>query len=274
MRKIITNKGLFVQADSLIVDFSSDQTVYEVLRIIQGVPIFLEDHFIRLQNSLKSQGIEIDMSLNEFNLKFAELIFANSASEGNVKFVFQATKNEKRWALFFIPHLYPTEKDYQEGVSIDLLFDERENPNSKFIQNKIRVRADQMISEQNLYEVLLVNRDGQITEGSRSNVFFVKDEVFYTAPASKVLVGITRQKVLECLNYLGYETVEKCVEANEISRYDAVFLSGTSPKVLPVKSIGNQKFNTQLFFMNRLMKCYDNRIDNYIESMQDSGINS
>jgi branched-chain amino acid aminotransferase len=174
------------------------------------------------------------------------------------------TDNGLRWAYFFISHSYPSEQEYLEGVSTDLLLVERKNPNSKIVQKSIREMADQLIADQKLYEVLLVDRDGKITEGSRSNVFFVKDEVFFTAPPSKVLVGITRQKVVECLKELGFEVIEKCVTTKEINSYDAVFLTGTSPKVLPVRSIGTIKYNTQLICLKRLMDCYENRIAQYI----------
>lgn len=104
-----------------------------------------------------------------------------------------------------------------------------------------------------------------ITEGSRSNVFFVKDEIFYTAPESKVLVGITRQKVIECLRQLNFELVEKAVSAAEISQFDAAFLTGTSPKVLPVSLIGKLRLNIQVLVLQKLMKSYDDKIDAYIE---------
>jgi len=112
------------------------------------------------------------------------------------------------------------------------------------IQATIREGANKMIADQKLYEVLLVNRDNLITEGSRSNVFFVKDNVFYTAPASSVLVGVTRKKVIECLYKLEYMLVEEAVISSEIGNYDAVFLTGTSPGILPVQSIGNQIIDT------------------------------
>ena len=58
----------------------------------------------------------------------------------------------------------------------------------------IRERPVRLISDNKLYEVLLVDRNGRITEGSRSNVFFVKGNKFYTGPSAMVLVGITRKK--------------------------------------------------------------------------------
>jgi branched-chain amino acid aminotransferase len=188
----------------------------------------------------------------------------NHIKNGNVKFVLAEFEKVNHWSFSFIPHSYPDANDYEQGVKAQLLFAERENPNAKIIQNVIRERANQMIADQKLYEVLLVDRDGLITEGSRSNVFFVKGNRFYTAPAYQVLVGVTRQKVLQCLTELGFTIVEEAVLASEINTYDAAFLTGTSPKVLPVRSIGKQLFNTQLLVVNELMNQYNSMIDNYI----------
>jgi branched-chain amino acid aminotransferase len=272
MRKIITNEGPIVQAEFQFELFDTDQTVYEVLRIMDGIPLFVEDHFYRLQKSLKSNGLGINLTLYDFNAKVDELVRLNSCMEGNIKFVYQEINSESKWAIFFIPHYYPSEQEYLIGVSTNLLKVERINPNSKIIQRSVREMADHLIADQKLYEVLLVDRNGQITEGSRSNVFFVKDGVFHTAPSSKVLVGITRQKVFQCLKDLGFEIIEKCVSTKEISGYDAAFLTGTSPKILPMQSIGNQKYDAQLFCVKRLMECYDQRIIQYIRSWKNSGI--
>ena len=95
-------------------------------------------------------------------------------------------------------------------------------------------------------------------------MFFVKDDVFYTAPESKVLVGITRQKVLDCLDYLGYPVREEGVEASKINEFDAAFLTGTSPKVLPIRSIGNLVYGGQPDGVRKLMLRYDQLIDLYI----------
>lgn len=262
----VTNRGVINSSDYQSAQFNSDQLVYEVIRIIDSVPLFLNDHFRRLQKSMEIQNINFRMEYQEFGQKITELVQLNRKTEGNIKFVYSTTEDEPRWIFSFIPHNYPTPEDYLRGVATNLLFAERENPNAKVIQNTVRESADQFIADQKLSEVLLVDRNGLITEGSRSNVFFVKGELFYTAPTSMILPGITRQKVLECLLKLGFQVIEEAVGANEISRFDAVFLTGTSPKVLPVRSVGNQVFNTPLPAVNKLIDRYNDLIAQYIRN--------
>jgi len=264
MKKIISNQGLILEADFNSAIFNSDRSIYEVVRVIDGVAIFLEDHFVRLQKSFKTQGIVFEMSFNDFTQNVSELISLNQITDGNFKFVYSIVENTMHWAFYFIPHSYPTKQDYTLGVSTDLLYAERENPNAKVIQNLIREQANHLIVDRNLFEILLVDRDGMITEGSRSNVFFVKDDVFFTAPESMILVGITRQQVIDCIKQLGFSILEEAISKSDIFRFDAVFLTGTSPKVLPVRCIGAQLYETELQCVKLLRDSYDKRISQYI----------
>jgi branched-chain amino acid aminotransferase len=256
---IITNKGVLTQSELKVLQFESDHSVYEVVRIIDGVALFLEDHFSRLITSTRIGGLRFEMEFSEFRQKIDELVILNEKLAGNVKFVLSEIENEIQWSFSFIPHNYPDINDYRHGVSTGLLFAERENPNAKIVQNTIRKRATQMIADHKLFEVLLVDRNGMITEGSRSNVFFVKENRFYTAPDSK-----------ECLNELAFPIIEESVLASEISAFDAVFLTGTSPNVLPVNCIGTVHFAANNFFVEQLMVKYNSMIARHINDRKNS----
>lgn len=271
MNLVITNNGLQCEREYFKTFFQSDQTIYEVIRVINGVAIFLEDHFSRLNRSVQIQHSSFAMSFTDFRGHIAELVGQNRQDEGNVKFSYSVVKGAAQWAFQFIPHSYPSPDDYKQGVSVDLFLAERQNPNAKVVQQAIRDEANRMIADRKLYEVLLVNRDGIITEGSRSNVFFVKSNVVYTAPAAMVLVGITRQKVIDCLNELGLQLVEQAVAKDETGSFDAAFLTGTSPKVLPIRSVGATVFDVQNKAVFRLMDAYNAIIQRYIMNDLDSG---
>jgi branched-subunit amino acid aminotransferase/4-amino-4-deoxychorismate lyase len=47
-----------------------------------------------------------------------------------------------------------------------------------------------------------------------------------------------------------------CVKADEIKEYDAVFITGTSPMVLPFCCIDNNFFNVNIPLIERLRKLY------------------
>ncbi|HET6559318.1 MAG TPA: aminotransferase class IV [Prolixibacteraceae bacterium] len=263
---IITDKGIIHSELRKETDLNKDKSVYEVLRVLDGTALFLEDHFNRLLSSVQMSGMNFKMNYSEFEHHIQELCTFNHQWVGNVKFVLSGDKMESSWSFSFIPHIYPSDAEYRDGVATGLLIAERANPNAKIIQQTVRDKANQMMAEMKLYEVLLVDRNGLVTEGSRSNVFFVKGDRFYTAPTAMVLAGVTRMKVLECLQELKFIVQEQAVASAEIGQYDAVFLTGTSPKVLPINRIDDQRFKAGNPMVEQLRIKYNSMIESYMAS--------
>jgi branched-chain amino acid aminotransferase len=129
----------------------------------------------------------------------------------------------------------------------------------------VRHRADQMLEEKKFFEVLLLDHLGKITEGSRSNVFFVAGNKLVTSPSNKVLLGITRQKTIQLAAELNIEVLEREVNFRELKAFEAAFLTGTSPKILPVAKIDAFKFDPKNEIVKQLMDSYQLMIDNYIQ---------
>jgi branched-chain amino acid aminotransferase len=248
--------------------------VYEVLRIIDGVPLFFEDHYQRLLNSCKLIGVGYEPEKKELFRQFTELAKANNFKTGNVilKLYFETgelnnsgTQELRNSLLYFIPHSYPSEIQYKEGVTVDFLFAERNNPEAK-VEQGVREKANEMLKNSKLYEVLLVDRNGFITEGSKSNMVFVKNNTLYTCPLERVLTGITLKKVIDIANTLKIPVVFEAIKANEIDRCDALFITGTSPKILPVAKAGTTLFDVANQVVCQLHEMYDSLIENDISS--------
>lgn len=238
--------------------------VYEVLRVIAGKPLFWEDHFSRMVQSAAIAGMEYNISTASFCRQLLRLIELNKITEGNIRIdLFQLTDTQLL-RLAFIPHSYPSPSDYEQGVPVGLLHGERENPHAKIVQQNLRDQANQLMAEKKLYEVLLVDHRGLITEGSRSNVFFVRGNCFFTPRAEQILLGITRTKVLECIRHLGFKTEECDIPVDHLSLFDAVFLTGTSPKVLPVHCVGELIFQVENSAVRLVQAAFDQLVADYL----------
>ena len=126
-------------------------------------------------------------------------------------------------------------------------------------------KAKDFIKNSNAFEAILVNKDGNITEGSRSNIFFVKSDVVFTPPENIILPGITRKKVLGICNFLNQSVFIENISYINISEFDSAFLTGTSRKIVPVKFIDNIEFEAGSDLLKKISRLYDNLVGEYIK---------
>jgi len=241
-----------------------DKIIYEVLRVIDGKPIFLENHFSRMKNSFELINEEFTLSYEDISMKIDDLIKAENEFYGNIKITYEV--NAKILRIFFVKHSYPSEKMYESGVKTILYFGERENPNAKIVNDNFRVKVNNEIKEQDAYEAILVDKNGYITEGSKSNIFMVKDNELLTAPIKSVLPGVTRSEIIKIAQKLGIKIKEVEYKYSDIDKLEGMFISGTSPKVLPIKSVNNINLNSNNHIIRNLMNEYNNEIRQYIEN--------
>lgn len=219
------------------------KSLYEVIRIIEGKPLFLQKHLERLNNSAELSNVKLWLTIDELKEKIMELIEVNGTKIGNVKFIFNF--NEKNtFAAYFVRHHYPSEEDYGKGVRTILYHGERKNPNAKVINMSFRAIVDKKIKEEDAYEAILVDRNGYITEGSKSNIFMIKGNQVITSPIEEVLPGITRNVIIEKCRNIGYEVLEEKIHYKSVKDLDGLFISGTSPKVLPIGEVDNINFDS------------------------------
>jgi branched-chain amino acid aminotransferase len=83
---------------------------------------------------------------------------------------------------------------------------------------------------------LLLDSEGNVTEGPGFNVFFVIDDVVLT-PDAGVLEGITRKSVIEICGDLGIPAKVSKVPAAEARAADEIFLATTAGGVMPASRI-------------------------------------
>lgn len=244
---------------------SSPYYIYEVFRVIEGVALFLEDHLQRLEDTCRLSNHCHGFDKASLQKQVAGLIAQNELQTGNIKVVLHRLANQHSELLVYITHHdYPTDSEYEKGVDVSLFKAERHNPNAKVMDVKLRNAANFMKQEKDVYETLLVNAQGCITEGSRSNVFFIRGGKVITPPVEEVLPGITRKYVMEVSRLSGLEVLEENVPARSLVVMEALFISGTSRKVLPVKKAGDLDFDPHHPLLQIIREAFDRKVTDYI----------
>jgi len=231
---------------------------YEVIRLIDGFPLFLEHHYQRLLKTCGDNYPSTLPSLKTLQEEITWLTKVNKLRNVNIKII---VSKEYR-AIFAITSTYPRPEDYRQGVICNLLFEERENPEIKVFQAELRKKVAKKKQETGVFESILVNKNGRITEGSKSNIFFIKGKELFTAPSFLVLSGITRQKVLEICNKQSYKVNFDAVHYSKINQFDSAFICGTSPGILPIRKIEDVHFQVDNSILKTIHKYYHTYLGN------------
>jgi len=238
-----------------------DKIIYEVLRVMDRKPIFLENHLRRMENSFELINEKFTLSYEDISIKIDNLIKIENKFEGNIKITYGV--HEKKLKIFFVEHSYPSDEMYEHGVKTILYFGERENPNAKIVDETFRQKVNGEIKDKDAYEAILVDKNGYITEGSKSNIFMVKDNELLTSPLKAVLPGVTRGEIIKIAGKLGIKVKEVEYKYSDIDKLDGMFISGTSPKVLPISSVDNINLNPNNSIIRKLFEEYNNEINLY-----------
>jgi D-alanine transaminase len=224
--------------------------IYEVVRWYEGFFYDMPGHITRLKRSLR----ELRINWNDADL-FAsianELIKQNQLETRPCMVYLQVTRGvAKRTHHFPSPEVNPTIYAYAWGFVPDSI--SKESGIKVMLKEEIRwSRCDiksvallantlsfQEAHENGMKECIFV-RNGLITEGSRSNIFFVIDGTLFTHPESNyVLSGITRKNVLRIAQEAGIKIREEAVLENRIRFIKEAFITNTSAEVTPVIDLG------------------------------------
>jgi len=232
--------------------FLFGDSVYEVVRWYGGYFFDMEGHMNRLRRSLNETRItwhDVD-SMPEIAEK---LIHENNLGDGCSLVYIQVTRGAApRNHAFPDPPVPPTVYVSVRWQSMDTLLWERgiaiaPTPDPRWNRCDIKSTAllanilpYQQAHDNGFAEVCFI-RDGFVTEGAHSNIFFVRGDTVFTHPESnRILSGITRKNVISLAADNAIRLVEEAVAADMIPYMDEAFITNTSGEVVPVIRIGDQ----------------------------------
>ena len=213
--------------------------VYENIRVEKAIPFFLKDHLERLRESARIIGLEHGFDEAIIGKSVAELVEKSGAGTYNLKIILIGAKAPENAALCILPlnpH-FPDKKLYRDGVHLSTYEYERPFPHAKTLNMLQSYLAYKKVQEEGAYDALLINSKGCITEGTRTNFFCMQGKVLFTPPEEEILLGVTRKVVLFIAKANGFEVRGGEMAFSDLSRADGAFITSTSSKILPVKSV-------------------------------------
>ncbi len=219
--------------------------VYESVEIDGGVAFHLDDHLERLFHSAALIELPIRYEPALIRRWVQELMAEDRIFEALLRIIVIGPNSEDGPddALVYIlpgplPH-YPS-TFYTQGARVITYEGCRPLPQSKTLNTLVNYLALRHARRLGAHEALLVNDEGCLTEGSRSNLFVVAGDTLLTPPAEQVLSGITRDLVWKLAQARGIPVIEQAVPRGELGRFDELFVTSTSMHVIPITTVDEQ----------------------------------
>lgn len=267
---IIHNGNLIPKENAAIpidnIEWTYGFGVYENLKIRNSKIYFVDAHIDRLMQSAKIIGLEHQFNKDDIKQWIAELKEKNAAGAANVKILLIGGKKADGANLYImtLAPRFPEKKIYTQGVHTITRSFERFLPQAKTLNMLPSYLFYREAMHANAHDTLLIDRDGRILEGTRSNFFAIKDKTIYTAPLERVLNGVTRQHVVAAAEQNGYAVTEMAVALRDIANYDGAFLTHTSGGIVPIRSVDDVMFAEVPMLLKELMKFYESYAENTI----------
>lgn len=220
--------------------------VYEVISFYDGRPFLMEEHLQRLRNSLSVAELVVD--LNTIPEIIYEAVKRVGLTSSDCLVYLQVTRGVAPRMHHYPEDSTPTIMAYaynfefgsykHKMIKVFVAEDERwHRCDVKTTSLMGNVRANNAGAKAGAHETILV-RNGEFTEGSHSNLFFVKNGELFTHPnGHHILPGITRGKVLELCHELNLKVYEQALPLAGFGSVDEAFITGTGSEVQGIGSV-------------------------------------
>lgn len=243
--------------------------LYETMRSYNGSVFRLEDHLQRLEevaSLLGMQGIPsrdwlrsaVHLTLAANSLVSARIRLTLSAGEGSLVPDLKSCKQPA--VIIFCTEYQPTclqthrqmaEERYLRGYSA-IFSSIIRNSKSPLVCFKSANTLECMLARQEARdkgtdEAVFLNEQGQVAEGSSTNIFIASGGKLLTPDEDTgILAGITRKVVFEIAGQKGIEVLSRKLYRDDLCRADEAFLTNSIIEIMPLtavngRAIGNGK---------------------------------
>ena len=223
--------------------------IYETVRAYGYRVFHWPDHYKRLKQSAKRIALKCPYSSDFLLRGVTQVLKANKSPRGSVRITLARGPGplgldpsvcpKPTLAMLLHPER-PLEHLWKNGVSIGIPQVRRNHPKCLDPQIKSNNSLNTILAKMEalrmrVFEAVLLNLDGHLTEGTTTNIFFVRrGEIFTPALSCGLLKGVTRGAVIQLARRAGLHVHEGRFTPADLRRADEIFLTSTTLEIVPV----------------------------------------
>ena len=228
--------------------FQFGDAVYEVFKFTGKRPVFLDDHFKRLQRGLAEIEIRNPWTAKSFQ-DMAETLLSETTFDEGIVYV-QVSRGEMERSHFYPDDMEPTALAYSRrfrfpdetkkelGVRVITTTDQRwlhcDVKSVNLLANALAKKKAQRAGA----EEAILFRDGTVREGASSSFFAVRGGRIITHPLDEhILPGVVRDHTIGLALAAKIRVDERPLREAELFDMDEAFLTSTTLGIMPVTEI-------------------------------------
>ena len=254
--KIYLN-GKFVNRKEAVVSVFDHGLLYgdgafEGIRSYDSLIFKCEEHINRLFETAEAIGLAIPLSKDGMTQAIADTLKENNLSDAYIRVIVTRGEGDlgldpqkchgKPTVIIIADNivLYP-EEFYSNGMEIITVKTKRNHPEAlhpklKTLNYLNNILAKIEAGKKGYIEAIMLDHEGYVAECTGDNIFLIKDGNMFT-PNRGILIGITRNTVMEIAKEEGIPTEERLIKLDEVYVADECFLTGTAAEIIPVVKV-------------------------------------
>ncbi|MBL6914816.1 MAG: aminotransferase class IV [Planctomycetes bacterium] len=232
------------------------ESVFETIRMENGVPLFMEAHLSRLESSLETLEIEVKDCSQRVLRGIQEL---SVEMEKNILWRIRVTVLRDAISMNGLDfkstdgHVFITATplevdDDPSGISAKVVNVKKIPPecldpsvkHGNYLNNLI---AQREARKAGFDAAVMLTMNGDVAESATANIFWCHDQNVYTCSREYVLPGITRQWVLEQCRKQGFQVHEGLFSVKELFLADEIFFSSSIQGLAYVSKLDHQSWS-------------------------------
>lgn len=243
--------------------FRYGDALFESIRMFDGRLPFLAYHYERLVKGMEVLAYDIPahFSILFFENEIKKLIQNEAQHEQNYRIRLTVYRSDgglytpvNDTPIFIIEikqiadnQFFINEKGIEIGICEDIKLPRSPLSNIKTANALPYVIAACFCQENKLDDCILFNEADRVGETFKANIFFVKNDVIYTPSLTEGCIdGVMRRVVIGILKDMKKEVVETSISMEELSEFEAVFITNATRGVQWVSRIFDVKIYEKL----------------------------
>ena len=229
--------------------------LFETIRVHLGQPFLWKWHMTRFMDSAATLGIPLVQTADSLLGIARELIHRNNVTESVMRITLSrgvgqrgyGVTGEEQPTLLITQHPLPASPIQPLSLVVTSVRVAVGNPLAKVKSvNKLdSILAKRDATSQGADDGLIVNSEGNLTETSSANLFWMEDGTLRTPPVSDgVLPGVTRRLVISLASVLGQAVREESVDLDRLQQAEAAFVTSAATGIIAVGQVNGTELGT------------------------------